>query len=675
MRDDLRLLNWIVVVTAFLVAGSVLLPVASPVGAGCGGGGCGGGGGGCGGGSSAPSGTIDPTTIPKFTTQLTGPPPVYVPNSASDPDTGEVSHNYIVSMSEFYQQVLPSSYPKTKVWGYGGVAKDSVTGAALGFVRNSPAPSFEATRGVPINVKWVNELSGSHMFAVDPTICWSNPNMMPEEPAKPWPSYPPGFAEAQSPIAVVPHLHGGEVQSTSDGHPEAWFTECGMHGMMYNTEEPTDANAAVYHYPNEQPATTLWYHDHALGTTRINVMSGLAGFYLLRDPADPLASSLPTGKYDMPIVLQDRTFKTDGSFWFPTVGSNPSVHPYWVPMFYGNVEMVNGLVWPNMNVDKGQYMFRLLDGSNARFYTISFSVPSLGTTLPFTQIGSDGGYLRAPVTMKELTLAPGERATVLVDFSSLKAGTKVIMANSDSGCGGGGMGGGMMGASIPQLMQFTVGSSRGPSAAKLPKILNKDLSVFPSLTGAEKTRTLTLNSVGGMGMMNIEAWLCDGQRWMNPVTEVPCLGSTEIWQIVNPTMMTHPMHLHLVQFQLVSRQSINTMGYYNEWLAKNGAPPLDHPTIPVSVDPYLSGSPSPAPANEQGWKDTIKCYPGQVTTFIVRFAPIDGSMEYPFDAAEGPGYVWHCHIIDHEDNEMMRPYMFMEMGPMGTPMSMETRTE
>lgn len=677
MREGERIFNWIVSVVVVITVSGLLTPLMAPAQAGMGSSS-----------SSIPAGTLDPASIPKFVNQLSGPPPVYVPELVLDPVTGAVvSHNYTVTVTEFYQQVLPSSLPATKVWGYGGLAKDAVTGENLGMLSNSPAPTFEATRGIPINVKWVNELMGPHQFAVDPTLHWANPNMMPMMPPEPWPQFPEGFPDAQSPVPIVPHLHGGEVQSTSDGYPDAWFTSCGMQGMNYYTEEPTDANAAVYHYPNSQPATTLWYHDHALGITRINVMSGLAGFYLLRDPADKIATLLPKAKYDMPIVLQDRIFNTDGSFYYPSVGINPDVHPYWIPQFYGNVPMINGLVSPNMNVDKGQYMLRLLDGSNARFYTVSFSVPSLGTTLPFTQIATDGGYLKAPVRLSQLTLAPGERATILVDFSGLKAGTKVIMTNSGSGCGGGGggcggggggmggggmggggmggggMGGGMgmMAPSIPQLMQFTVGSGKGQAAARLPTTLNPDLAVFPSLSSPMKTRILTLTEVQGAN--GPEAILLDGQKWMSPISEMPCLGSTELWVIVNPTCMPHPIHLHLVQFQLVSRQQFSHMGYYGNWLSVNGQPPLNHPTIEVPIGPYLMGSPVPAPANEQGWKDTIQANMGQVTTIIVRFSPIDGSMDYPFDATEGPGYVWHCHILDHEDNEMMRPYVFMGMEP------------
>lgn len=627
---------------------------------------------------------LDPSAIPKYVNQLAGPPPVYVPIIVKDSNGNVVSHEYTVGVGSFIQQVLPAPLPKTNVWSYGGPAKDSVTGKYLGVVYNSPAPSFEAVRNIPINVKWVNGLTASHMFAVDPTLHWANPTGIPHHDLMaPFPSFPPGFDgtmtaenpmgyDAQSPVPLVPHLHGGEVQSTSDGHPEAWYTWNGIQGPMYTTEQMTDANAAVYHYPNAQPAATLWYHDHALGVTRINVMSGLAGFYLLRDPSDPIAPLTPKGKYDMPLVIQDRSFNSDGSFCYPSEGVNPDIHPYWVPQSFGNTAMVNGLVWPNMNVDKGQYMFRLLDGSNARSYTLSFTVVSTGAKLPMKQIASDGGYLRSATQLTQLAIAPGERATVLVDFSGLKAGTKVILTNSDSSCGGGGggcggggrggggMGGGgmgmMMGPPIPEIMQFTVTRNSGPTPAKLPSILNQDLVVFPSLSSPVKIRILTLTEV--MGPNGPEAILLDGQKWMSEVSEVPELGSTEVWIIVNPTMMAHPIHLHLVQFQVVSRQHFSHMGYYSAWTSVNGMPPLDHPTIEVPIGPYLMGSPSPAPANEMGWKDTVRCNMHQVTTIIVRFSPIDGGMEYPFDATEGPGYVWHCHILDHEDNEMMRPYMF-----------------
>jgi FtsP/CotA-like multicopper oxidase with cupredoxin domain len=275
-------------------------------------------------------------------------------------------------MRSFSEQILPPGYPQTPAWGYGGQMRDAVTGAPLGDLTASPSASFEATRHVTNYVKWVNTITTEHMFAIDPTLHWANPNDM-EMPDEPFTPYPPGYEDAQTNVPLVTHLHGGEVQSTSDGGPEAWWTASGDHGPTYSTKSATEANAAIFEYPNDQLPTTLWYHDHALGVTRTNVMSGLAGFYLLRDPADTVAASLPNGAYDVPLVFQDRIFKTDGSFWFDEVGVNQEDHPYWMPEFFGNTIMVNGLVWPNMNVDKGQYMFRLLDGSNARFYSISFS--------------------------------------------------------------------------------------------------------------------------------------------------------------------------------------------------------------------------------------------------------------------------------------------------------------
>ena len=252
--------------------------------------------------------TLDPLIIPKYVNQLVI-PPVYVPTNVTDKNGNLIRQDYTVDVTEFYQQILPTvdslgnptGFPMTKVWGYGGMTRDAVTGMPLGYVRHSPAATFEAIRGVPIQVKWVNNLGTRknplpHMFPVDPTLHWANPNnmMMPMPPFTP---YPPGYPEAQTPVPIATHLHGGEVQSFADGGPEEWFTVNGIHGPDYGTVERTDKNAAVYYYPNLQLPTTLWYHDHALGITRINVMSGFAGFYLLREyntAIDPIAPLLPS---------------------------------------------------------------------------------------------------------------------------------------------------------------------------------------------------------------------------------------------------------------------------------------------------------------------------------------------------------------------------------------------
>jgi FtsP/CotA-like multicopper oxidase with cupredoxin domain len=605
-----------------------------------------------------PPGTIDPTLVPKFENQLIGPPPVY-------------EAPYVINVSQFEQQLLPPSMGlTTTVWGYGGNVKDPITGESMGYLRNTPAATFEAERGTPIEVKWVNDIDGSHMFAVDPTLHWANPNDIPMMLSAPFPVYPPGFNgeivagnpdgyNAQSPVPLVPHLHGGEVHSTSDGNPDAWWT-------FEESETGAAFSGTTFYYPNEQPAATLWYHDHALGITRINVMSGLAGLYLLRDPGDTIEPLLPGGKYEMPIAIQDRTFNLDGSLWFDTVGINPTIHPYWTPEFFGNTIMVNGMVWPNMDVDQGQYRFRLLDGSNARFYDIDFWDSATDQRLPFVQIGSDGGYLQSPVTLQKIILAPGERADVLVDFTGVVG--PVVMRNKAKYPYPNGI------SPDPNtdgtIMQFTVTENPGFVANALPVSLNPTLPAgnFPTLAapGAapDTTRTLVLWEV--MAALGPQEILLDGLKWDAPLSEDPVLGATEEWVIVNPTADTHPIHLHLVQFQLVSRQKIDMNKYVAEWAGINaglsidgtGMPPWDSEPTEVDVTPYLRGKPKGPAANEKGWHDTIQVHPGEVTVIRMKFAPIDQDYNaaYPFDARTGPGYVWHCHILDHEDNEMMRPY-------------------
>jgi len=636
-----------------------------------------------------PGGTLNPLLIPKFVNQLVI-PPVYVPDAvAINTTTGKViGEHYTVDMSEFYEQILPPfdinglSLPMTKVWGYGGLAKNATTGLPMGYFHFSPGPTFNATMGVHINVTWINNINVFHSFPVDPTLHWANPNginmtrVMELAMQGIYPMFPPGYNgsntvpgnpegyNAQYPVPLIPHLHGGEVQSTFDGHPEAWFTWNGMNGSAYNTAIPTAPGSAVFHYPNMQPPTTLWYHDHALGITRINVASGLAGFYLLRNPADTIAPLLPSGQYEIPLAIQDRSFNLDGSMWFPSLGLNPMDHPYWMPEFFGNTIMVNGKVWPNLNVKQGQYRFRLLDGSNARFYTISFWDMTTNLKLPFIQIGSDGGYLQKAAVLKELTIAPGERADILVNFSGL-AGHKIMMKNSAKSPYPAGAPPDQQ--TVAQIMQFTVTTELGLPPAVLPANLNPTLpgNVFPTLLGPiNKTRILTLWEV--MGMMGPTEILLNGQKWAGATSEKPYYGKTEEWAIVNPTADTHPIHLHLVQFQLVSRQAIDVKKYAADWIAKQtdtglygtGMPPWNYGYIPneLPIGPYLKGKPSPAPPNERGWKDTIQMNPGEVTIIRVRFAPIDGTPNYPFNPTVGPGYVWHCHILDHEDNEMMRPY-------------------
>ncbi len=592
---------------------------------------------------------LDPKEIQKYVNQLSK-PAVYKPcitKKWGRFGKRNMKHSYTIDISEFYQQILPPGLPQTKVWGYGGLIKDEKTGKVK-YSRSAPGATFEAIRGVPVKVKWINKLKGKHLFAVDPTLHWANPNNMMPIPPKPWPAFPPGFKEAQFPVPIVTHLHGGENESVYDGYPEAWFTFNGKVGPDFKTSQ--------YFYPNDQQSATLWYHDHALGITRLNVYAGLAGFYLLRDKNHCSLDEtlcLPSGKYEIPLVIQDRMFNTDGSLLFNNVGINPDIHPYWVPEFFGDTIMVNGKVWPNLNVDLHQYRFRILNGSNARFYNLKMS-----NGMAFTQIGTDGGFLPKPVELASLLIAPGERADIVVDFSQLTPGTKIRLLNYANAPFPDGVSPDPN--TVGQIMQFTVPVD-SPKPKKPKKLPNK-LNVIPSLK-PDVNRILTLNEV--MGPNGPTMVVLNGQMWMAPVTENPRVGSTEEWIIVNLTMDTHPIHLHLVQFQLLNRQNFDAATYGNKWEEVNGMVPLMHPTIVVPVEPFLSpGDPIKPDDNELGWKDTIRMNPNQVTRIRVRFAPQDvptggvkpGENLFPFDPTTEPGYVWHCHILDHEDNEMMRPY-------------------
>ncbi len=643
---------------------------------------------------------LDPKTIPKYVNQLVAAIPVYEPTNVTDGSGNLVRQDYDINMTYFREQILPAGTPlvgspdgMTTVWGYQGKVR-LLDGTILPSFANSPSATFEATAGVPMNVTWRNNIDVPQFLPVDPTIIWADPanptpgTMRIWQP--PFPAFPGIFSDgigttlnAQTPVPLVTHVHGLEVQSYSDGGPDEWFTYDGIHGPGYSTNSSladTPGNEAVYYYPNEQQPTTLWYHDHALGMTRLNVMSGLAGYYLLRDsPATTtittptatnfdqyLTQHFPYGVSEIPLAIQDRSFYANGELWFPTVGINPAIHPYWMPEFFGNTIMVNGKTWPNLDVTQGWYRFRVLDGSNARFYTLSLKDQTTLLKLPFTVIGTEGGYLQQAVTMNSMTIAPGERYDILVDFSAIPVGTKILVENKAKAPYPAGAQADPQ--TTGQIMQFTVkATSANPGAAApiLPASLNPTLSLgaFPTLAAppATQRRVRTLFEV--MGPLGPLMVTINGQLWDGVLTETPKNGTTEDWIIVNLTGDTHPIHTHLATFQLVSRQSFKASKYMTDWLALNtagGMPPFPVGYVPISLDPtlYIQGKATPARPNEMGWKDTVQMNPGEVTIIRIRWTSQDGSA-YPFDPTQGPGYVWHCHIVDHEDNEMMRPYQVL----------------
>ncbi|HTI68354.1 MAG TPA: multicopper oxidase, partial [Candidatus Limnocylindria bacterium] len=589
---------------------------------------------------------------------------------------------YEIAVRQFRQQVLPAGWPATTVWSYGSVNHPGTF--------NYPAFTLEAKSGTPLRVKWINQLmdaSGNylpHLLAVDPTLHWANP----PGPRDTRPTYPRNARPSRytGPVPIVTHLHGGHSTEESDGHTEAWFLPAaknipagyfttGSHYAPFKAKSEAslgqiwDPGTAVFQYENDQRPTTTWYHDHALGMTRLNVYAGPAGFYLIRGgeqdlaghilpgPAPALGDSPGTKYYEIPIAIQDRAFNVDGSLFYPPNRAffdgfkgpyipKSDISPIWNPEFFGNTMVVNGKTWPNLEVEPRRYRFRFLNGCNSRFLILKLVTNPLAArpaapALPFVQIGTEGGFLPAPVVLDQLLMGLAERADVIVDFSGLAVGTQLYLINEgpDEPFAGG----------FPfedfepsdpsttgQVMKFTVVPSAGPD-----KSLPVDELVLPALVPlgpANRTRKVSLNEAVSQVLKNVgprEALLgiVDDMGfpmpmlWMDEVTEDPMEGDTEIWEIYNFTADAHPIHLHEVQFQVVDRQA------------------LVADAEGMTVPPARLAGPAVGPeAWEVGFKDTVIAYPGQVTRIKATF--------------DIPGlFVWHCHIVEHEDNEMMRPLL------------------
>ncbi|HKA57339.1 MAG TPA: multicopper oxidase domain-containing protein, partial [Gemmatimonadales bacterium] len=421
---------------------------------------------------------------------------------------------------------LHRDLPATALWGYNGLY---------------PSPTFEVRTGKPIAVKWTNSLPGTHFLPIDDTI---------------------HGAEAGVPaVRTVVHLHGSKTMPDSDGYPEAWFTNgFAQRGPFFVRQ--------VYEYPNDQQATTLWYHDHALGITRLNVYAGLGGgFYLIRDDHED-SLGLPSGPYEIPLSIQDRFFNRDGSLLYPVADPDPDprVPPIWIPEFFGDTVLVNGKVWPFLEVEPRKYRFRILDASNARFYHMTLQEtdargePKDRRGPVFQQIGSDGGLLPAPVLRTELLIAPAERLDVVIDFSGL-SGKHFVLTNDAR-------------APFPdgddvvptEIMMFKVNRPlRRFDDSKVPGKLNAGF-LDPRKDPPVRTRHLVLSEDDAPDteapiQANITT-IADPEQfkqgvrlhWDDPVTEDPKAGTVEEWRLVNTTGDAHPIHVHLVQFQILDRR-------------------------------------------------------------------------------------------------------------------------
>ena len=501
--------------------------------------------------------------------------PLPIPKRLKPYGTRKDRAQYRMRMLEFSQQ-MHSQLPPTKLWGYEG---------------QYPGPIIEAVRDAPIEVRWENRLPPQHIFTVDPHIHGA----MPPAPE----------------VRTVPHLHGSRTRSESDGLPEKWFTP---------------GSSALYFYPNQQLPATLWYHDHALGITRLNVYAGLSGFYFLRD-AGERNMELPSGDFEIPLMLQDRTLDDQGQLVYsPTMEDGIPLPPgVWGPEFFGELPVVNGVISPYLDVEPRRYRLRVLNSSNSRFYDLYFNLAKHATDVPslvaFHQIGTDGGFLPKPAGLEKVLLGPAERADLIVDFSGLE-GKVVTLSNSAPAPFPGWASMNSPHAALYELMQFRVTrpiSSARTSFSMAPVSFTK-LDESASITTRDFVLFEKVDNQGRSLGVRI-----NGKGYDDPVTEVVKLGSTEKWRFINTTDDAHPMHLHLVQFQILQRHGYDVAAFSTGALK-------------------LVGVPRPPQAHEAGWKDTAVVRPGEVLIILVRFEGYAGR------------YVFHCHMLEHEDNDMMRPY-------------------
>jgi spore coat protein A len=452
---------------------------------------------------------------------------------------------YRIAMRESWTRIH-RDLPVTRFWGYNGTL---------------PGPTFEIRSGQPVLIEWSNELPEQHFLPIDYSLH--------------------GAGRELPQVRAVVHVHGARVPPEGDGYPEHWYPP---------------GNAASYRYPNGQEATTLWYHDHAMGIERLNVYAGLFGAFLIRDEFEQ-SLHLPHGEHEVPLLISDRQFTADGQLYYPTSGL-PNTP--WVSEAYGDAILINGKLAPYLEVEPRRYRFRIINASNARFYYLALSDGS-----PLQQIGSDQGLLSHPLMLRECTLAPAERADVVIDFSPL-SGQNVILHSQ-----------------ALQLMQFRVAAQAHAVSSPLPATLRP----VPRLRAASavKTRTLTLNNYQDPAT-HMMMMLLNASYWHQPVTERPVLDSVEIWEFLNLTDDTHPIHLHLVRFQVLSRSRFDVDEYLR------------------TGELILMGAQIAPADNERGWKDTVQAHAGLVTRIIIPFAGYPGR------------YVWHCHVLEHAANEMMRPF-------------------
>ena len=670
-----------------------------------------------------------PNSTPLWRTAFRGVGPGGIPVCAPDPfaaPTTGVTH-YTIDIGQFTDQLHPS-LGRTTLWGF----NPTIPLGGAGQFPTHLGGIIVAQKGTPIQITFNNKLPANHIIPVDTSIM--------------------GADGAQNRAAV--HLHGGLVPWVSDGGPHTWFDPNGNHGVSFLNNQVLNPAAAPYqaeyYYPMAQSARLLWYHDHALGTTRINAYAGIASALVIRDPFEIGLKNqgLPefvensvlggTAVQELPIVVQDKIFvgsdiatvdptwpgsKAPGSLWYAheydvarygklgpaPLGPPPAISC--VPEFFGDTMLANGTVYPEKTVEARRYRLRILNACNARFLNLQMYVDdgtptgiTLGggnnpTNLPalngaaanpagkpttnFLILGTEGGFLPTAAFVPSnvpfngtaggsLLMAPAERSDVLFDFSQ-HVGQKIILytdtpapfpmgdprndyfpglnanknpVNATTLPG--------FGPNTRVIMRFNVVPASGVDAPLTIKrnanlTAGNDPLLVPlgvtTLPPGVPVRQLTLNESFdehgrliqflGTNLVNPAAPGTFGRTYDSTPTETPRAGTTEVWQIANLTADTHPIHFHLVNVQIISRQAFAAKQY--------------------AGTPNLSGAPLPPATFEQGWKETVRMNPGEVTTVIMRFdLPAVPFAVPPSPRTGGNEYVWHCHILEHEEHDMMR---------------------
>jgi len=652
-------------------------------------------------------GLSDPALQPKFAT--------YVPN-ALDPgfiyDTSKGRIKVAVGPTVQETGLVDSNGAPlpTPLWGYGD----------KGFY-TWPGRTFQVQSGTPLEVKWENRLTDLPYLitnlqgesVVDTSLHW----------AYSLPGYESYSIDANG-TPIVMHLHGGHTDFQFDGNPEFFFSP------GYEIRGPQWVEKK-YVYLNDQPAGNLWYHDHALGLTRLNVYAGMAGFYFVRDDMDTGQADNPLGlpafPYELAYAIQDRMFKDNGELFYPAFEGDPFWDdfitgeeadppfpggPSALAEFFGDHMVVNGKIWPKTDVEPRNYRMHLLNGCDSRFMVLRFRAAPAGSTdlgqagppLPFYVVGSDQGLGSSPVLVDTLVSEPGSRYDVVFDFSQAPMGSRVIMENLGGDAPFGGDYGDALAAEdffparqTDRVMAFDVnlpldngvpdsfpdsfvGPYQGISAGvdRLRKVAlfeGKDEygRLQPLLGTAEPATDYDGNPINwpdtpGYQNAGLVGPMEGSIAWHSPTTENPALGDTEEWEIWNATGDAHPVHLHLVHFEILGREEIV---WDSHTIEDDRVIPNDVYASPAGDGTYLETQtvvqhngdeghgfklvnltygPAVAPMDEyveNAPKDMVTALPGQITRIKATF--------------DKPGrYVWHCHILSHEDHEMMR---VLHVGP------------